>query len=603
LPDHALPAVMTDSFPDEPSLYNLTLPTAPVLNLVEFAGVLPEPLEEPPETSFNFSEVAYGSPLNTELKEKFLGYIMDQTRTNLEPSIEQQQWDQFREDQATSVKVGVAAVKRSYARAGWAEPTGSEMEEVFSIFEKSAMGDIKRSREITKEQLKLEQENLHFNIGKALEYEGQLINLHNEVQQRSLEAAIFTIDSAVALYEIKVEYIKANIALFTTQAEVYATRIQAEIAKVEIFKAQLKGLKLLGKLNKQDIDLYKARIKAVVASFELYKLELMGIKTQIEGDSLKVQNFGVAIKAFAAEVKAKALEFDGYTTALTGEEIKAKIYDSLVSAYSKEVSAYKAEVGAAAKKLEADIKVNVTAPIEISKQSLDSFSALVDAELARIDAIVDHNKNETQLFSAEVEGENARIKSAVNIYKSEVDGFRSTIERDSTIALAKNATNKATAKIFETQASATSDIIKAAVSLEKNRVEVANININRSEALGLVGAEHNQINASANEAAGRASVTNARTRADIANTAAMVSGARFREQVAIARVNAMQEVAANTRLAQAQLAEIQISAQNSAAMVGIQSFSETKTWSQARSFAKSNYSSGGSTTRTTVHSG
>ena len=602
LSDHALPSAPVDDIPNIPALHDITLPPSPVLTAITFDGVLPSPIDNPPDVDFNFVEIAYGSAINTAIKDKFISYIMNYERTSLMPSIEQQLWDKAREQQAKLVKKSSESIKRSHARAGWGQPTGGEIESIFAAMEEASELDIAESRKITETQNKLEQSNFQLAVGKALEYEGQLIELHNNVQQRSLEAAKFVIEAAISLYETKISYINANILLYTTQADVYEGRIKAEISKLEIYKAQLEGQKLIGELNRQDIALYKAQIDAVVATFDLYKSKLMGVKIQIEGDSLKVQNFGVAIKAFAAEIKAKSLEFDGYATALSGEEIKTKVYNSLVSAYSKQVGAYKAEVGAMAKKLDADIKVNINAPIEISDQELRKFSAVVDAEMSRIDVISSQNKNAVKLFAAEIDGESARTKSEVAIYKEDVEAFKSVVESNVDQAAAYNETNKTTAKIYETQVSAEADVLKAIVGLDRNRIEAFNIAVKRSAAVGMAGAEYNQINVSAYEASNRATIVNTRTKAEIKNAEAMVVGAQLREQVAKARSDVMQAVAANARSAQAAIASMQISAQLSAAIISIHNFSDSKTWTLHHGYSHDDYSSGTHVSRTTVRS-
>jgi len=410
LPTRDFPDAPSYTLPDAPTLRALTLPTAPSLIQVDFAGVLPADLAAPPDTTLEFTEVEYQSILNDELKDKLLSLVLNLHQTGLSDAVMAQMWDKARERTAAEATRRRAAVRRQFAALGWNMPQGDEAILLQQAEEAAITDDITESRNIAITEAQLEQSNFQFAFTQALALENQLINLHNNVQQRSLERAKAEIDALVSLYQLQVSYYNAGVTMYGVQATVFKERIQAELAKLELYKAELEGQKLIGELNTQDIANYTAQINAINTIFELYKAELTGVKTKLEGDALKIQQFEANIRAFSEEIKAKSLEYEGYKAELSGEDVKATIYASLVNAFSKEIDAYSATTDAKLKKLDADIKVNFDVPLSILKQRTDVYKLRNEAKTAEIDGLVKIYETDGRVYSSEADAEKAILE-------------------------------------------------------------------------------------------------------------------------------------------------------------------------------------------------
>lgn len=421
LPDRVFPDKPGYTLPTTPTARVLTLPLAPSLLTVNFDGVLPSALDTPPNVEFDFTEQEYQSLLSGGLKTKLLDLILNTQQTGLNPAIEQQIWDRSRERTRATTQGAIDNINRMYARAGWSLPQGDQVKAIYRAQEQQAEADITESRSIAIAQADLEQKNFQFSFTQAIALETQLMNLHNSMQQRSFDAAKYLIEAAVSLYQVRVSYFNGNVTLYTAQAQVYRDRIQGELSKLEVYKTELEGQKLIGELNAQDVANYTAQIQAVVAVFGLYKDELEAVKIQLEGDGLKVQQFEAYIRAFAEEIKAKSLEYDGYKTELSGEEIKANAYKAIAEAFGKRIDAFTSVNDAKVKKLDADIKVNIDTPLKVLAQQTEVYKTQVQATTAQIEGLTTIYKTDADVYDISVKAEGTRINAQVAVQEAEIN--------------------------------------------------------------------------------------------------------------------------------------------------------------------------------------
>jgi len=326
-----------------------------------------------------------------------------------------------REKTATKAARRRHEITRSSSARGWFRPTGEDDVLLRQAEELSISDDQSTNREIVIAEANLRLQNLQFSITQAIGFEGQLINLHNSEQQRRFEAARYTIEAAIALYGLEVSYFNANVAMFEAMARVYQSRLQAQLTEVEVYKAQLEGQRLVGDLNKQDIEIYRAKIDAVLATFDLYKSKLEGVKILLEGDALKLQRFESQIKGFSAEIQAKALENDIYKSQLSGEEIKVSMYGKLSDAFNSRMQGYKVETDAKVAKQESDIKVAYDVPLKVGELKTEIFKSLIGAEAERLKALTGIYETRGNVFESLMKGESEKVNAEVQIQKNEIE--------------------------------------------------------------------------------------------------------------------------------------------------------------------------------------
>lgn len=471
-PRHAMPDKPGADLPEKVGLRTITLPTEPALFIPTFDGVLPAPLDNPPDVNFNWAEDQYISALADVLKAKLTDLVQNIRQTGLNPTIEQQIWDRGRERTTAVTRDNIIQIQRNFEQMGWELLQGDEAQRVFEAIENQTKQDISESRSIAIGQADLEQKNFQFAISQSIAYEGQLMNLHNAVQQRAFEAARYAIEALISLFNAKVAYFNANVVLYQAVAQVYETRLRGELAKLEIFKAQLEGQKLIGDLNRQDIDNYRAQLDAVIALFELYKTELEGVKVELEQDRLVLLHAETEIKAFTSEISAKELEYRGYEADLSGEKIKADIHSVFANVFGKRVDAYSTATNAKVSKLNSDIKLNIETPLQIRAQNIELFKTEMEAEKLRTGILNSINELRIRIFEAVNKSESDRVTAETDIYKTDSEVFKNKNEAKAAELEAINKSNQTTATIYETDVTAKSKQIDAINNVNQSNTEV-----------------------------------------------------------------------------------------------------------------------------------
>lgn len=556
-------------YPDKPGytmptmseLRDLVIPTAPTMLSIAFEGTLPETMQAPPDVSFNFVETTFSSALCTAAENKLLELIQNLRTTGLSEAVQAQLWA-VRRERITSASTGaINDITRISARNGWDVAQGDEIEAIYAAIESATAEAMAESRDIANTQANLEQQNYQFAIQQTLGHINNWMILHNNVQQRAFETAKYAVQAVIDLYGIYATYYNSSVALYQAQAVVFEKKMQAELTKVELFKALLDGQRLISDLNSQEIEQYKAQIEAVSTIFDLYKAELEGVKTQIEGDGLKVQMFEAAVRAFAEEINAKKLEYDGYTAELGGEEIKAKIFSAIVDAYGAEVNAFAAKTDAAIKKQDADIKIAYEVPLDILDKETKVFEVQVKAEAARLEATTSVQELKIKLFQAIAEVEAANLKAQTDVYSTNVEAYKAKIEGEAAKLEALNGINKNITEIYKAGIEGASEQQKAITENNKVVADIYGVEIQAliaqlNAVVNMYGTE-GQVFGSIEQAKGavasaNAQIASANAQISVENTKALIASTE-------AQINAM--------LAEK---EIAVKAQEGAARIGAQ---------------------------------
>lgn len=414
-----LPAEPDAALPSAPTLRSLALPVVPQLNLPFFSATLdPAPLT--PAATFSYTEAAYTSELLTSLNSRLVEFVAGAS-TGLSAAVEQALWDRGRAREAALLYRAREQAARGFSARGFSLPPGALVELITQADQIAIDKGASLSRDIMVKQAELEQANFQFAFGQAVALEGQLLAHSDQVAARALEAAKVTSQILIDLFNAEVSLFNAKSQAYQVEAVVYRERLAAEIARVEIYKAELEGQKLIGDLNQQDVALYSERIKAVLALFELYKGRLEGVKIQQEQQKLSTELYGVQVEAFAARSRAKADEFAGYKTQVEAESIKVEAHKSLADAYSSKIAGFKALVDARVAAQDAEIKVNQEIPLEVFKARASTFESLVQAEAERLRGLIGLYEGRTRVYSEQVRGEGIRVDAQATILKAEVE--------------------------------------------------------------------------------------------------------------------------------------------------------------------------------------
>lgn len=423
--DVTLPDSPVLAFPDSPSSRVVVLPDSPTITLPVFDATVPDTIPSLPAADFNYSETPYSSLLLSEVTAKVRSLIST-GGFGIPPAIEQALFDRARVREDMTAKKAVQEAAEEFSARGFTEPNGELARRVDEIRQKNQDAVNTLSRDILIKASDVEIENLRFAVQQGIALESMLVGYASAMSERALRAAEITARLVIDYFNAQVQLFNAQVAAFGVQAEAYRTRLEGEKAKIDIYRAQLEGAKLIGELNKIDVDLYTARIQALLAQVEVYKAQLDGAKTQVEVDKTRIDAFRATVQAYAERVGAKKAEYDAWSAGIQGEVAKLQPYQVEADVFASRVRGFAAGIEAQL----APVKLRIEANQLISQQyatRLQAFRETVNAQSQAAQSAVSLYEGQARVYQAQVGAASA---------KSEADDrrFQLSIEQSKTAA-------------------------------------------------------------------------------------------------------------------------------------------------------------------------
>lgn len=330
-----MPAV---TMPTLPTFEQLSLPSLPEIDLPAFTSQLPQLVEPPFDDNWAFQPQPYVS----QLKDQLLGTInsMLQARSALPAAIEAAIFQRGRSRQERETAREVEETLTAFGARGWNMPNGMLTAQVREVRQKGQDRIAEFNREAVIKQFEETLANLRLAVTQGAALEGVYINLHVEEQRFALEAARFARETTMAVLQYRLSVFQTRMQGYQIEAQVMRDRIQAELAKIEVFKAQLDGERLRGEINDQRVRLYSEQIRAINLMADFYRTQVEAVKAKADVQRLVFDRYKTAMDGFDSRWKAYVSEWQGYTAGVEGEGKRADLYRTLVDAQSKRVDAW-----------------------------------------------------------------------------------------------------------------------------------------------------------------------------------------------------------------------------------------------------------------------
>lgn len=445
IPTRAVPAENIPAGPSLPPLFAVSLPDVPEVALPVFSSSLPVFSELAPGGNFLWSEGAYSTEMVTALQAKILGIMSG--GNGLPVEVQRALWDNARVREDVVAKKAVQEATEEFAARGFSLPGGVLAKRLMEVRQDNANKASSLSRDILIKATDVELDQLKFSVSQGIALEQILGNISMQIAQRAFDAAKYTIESAIAVFNAKVGLFNARLEGYKADASVYREIVQAEIAKLERYKILMDGQKIIGELNAQQVEMYKAQWQGVMAAVEVYKAQVQAVVAQVEADKGQIEIYRGKIEAFKSRVDAKNSEFNAWATSITGEAKKADAYGASVQAYAAKISAYRATNDARADVVKIDIEKNRLYLQEYGAK-LDYMKAQITEEQARITAAVQVFDGQAKLYVAEGEMEKARVASDAQLVQMKIEEAKVDAETDLKKAQLSIAQVQETAKLL-----------------------------------------------------------------------------------------------------------------------------------------------------------
>jgi len=421
-----IPGAPSIELPVIPDISDISVPSPPNYNIPDFEGELPVDDLTPPTPTFSWSEELY----NSALKQRLSSHLYDQLvagGTGLNEETEQAIYDRAVSRLREKEEELVIEATDYFAARGFTLPPGVLSGRLLEINNVILQSREDLNNDILVQQSNLAQKNTHFTIDQSRQWENTLIAFHNQVQQRTFDAAKFTLEAALLVYANRVEAYKARLQAYRAQADIYVARIQGEAAKAEFYKAQIAGVQASVEVKKALVDAYTAQVNGLQALMQLYRTEMEGARIHSEIERNKIENFRALVQAYVARVEAATSRYEGYKAQIEGEKAKADYYQSRVQGYTSMVQAYKAR---------ADIDIaRATALVEFNKAQVAIYEAAVrkyatDVEYAyrSADTIIKVDGLRVNVFSTEGQIYGSELDAAAREFAARIQQLIAEIE-------------------------------------------------------------------------------------------------------------------------------------------------------------------------------
>jgi predicted nucleic acid-binding Zn-ribbon protein len=412
--DPVIPEAPVVTIPASPSVTMPNLPTAPTIQLPFFNANLPVDDLVAPTDTFQFAEAVYESALLDATKAKLLNDILN-GGYGIDVTDELAMWERARSREFDTAEQAVDQLIQFHAQRGFPLLPGD-----LSIAVGRAQQDLSDkvssiNRDIAIKRADLFVQNRQFTIRESKELEAILINFHNSIMERALNASKAVLEFSIQVFNALVARYNARVQSYQAEAQVFELKTRAALTQIEIFKAQIDAARLDVEVQRAAIDAYNAQIAGIQAVVGIYRTRMEAASIQAGIERLRLDAFRGLVDAYAQQVQAKVAEFNMYKAQIEGETAK-------ITAFEAEVSAYNAQVQGS--KVKADVQVaNLNAETEQARTRLagyqaqiEQFRATLTSQVAVLNATIDTYKADISAFATSVDA----LKSAFQLQVQEL---------------------------------------------------------------------------------------------------------------------------------------------------------------------------------------
>lgn len=401
-------------FPSAPSFSPVVLPDAPSIAIPSFTATLPVDDLVAPTTTFSFYEQAYVSALLDATKAKLL-FDMENGGYGIEPTDETSLWERARSREYDASNVQMNEIMNIGAARGFRIPPG-DMNVALQIAKQALLDKVSSiNRDIALKRSDLYVDNRKFTITESRNLETMLINYHNSVMERSLNAAKAMLDAEIALFDALVRRYNAKLDAYRTEAQVFESKVRAALAQVEIYKTTMEGKRIELESQKVQVDVYRAQLSGIEALVNIYRTRMEATNVAANIEKVKLEAFRAQIDAYVQQVQAKVAEFNMFEARIKGETAKLQAFDSEVRAYSSLVDAAKVKATIQVENVRAEVD-QAQAKIAVYNTEMEQFKAILQGDLALLSSNVQRYNADISAFAALIDG----YKASYNLQLEDV---------------------------------------------------------------------------------------------------------------------------------------------------------------------------------------
>lgn len=395
-PDYVLPAV--------PTLAALDLPDAPTIALPTFAGTRPDAQLDVPLEDFHFTAEQYTSALLDKVTGRTSAML--DGGTGLPANIAQALRDRAFSALDVQEVRAIQQATEEYSSRGFAEPSGILNRRVAEVRQNNQNQRNALSRDIAIRDQDVAIENLRFAVTQAIALESAQFQNHNEFARIALDAAQVTQNLRMRIFDARVSLVQLQLSAYQTDAQVWREQLQGELAKLEVYRAELAALQVKGELNVQQVQLYEGQLRGVAQLAELYRTDIDAARLVVATNQQQLDIERLEIENYAQRVGAYRETWEAYAKKLSTNTIRANVYELVEQGYATRLRGWSDAQGQ--KIAQAQLGISVADLQQRGwRGQVDAYLAKLQAESARIGAVSEAYRSDVAAYSAAASVETA----------------------------------------------------------------------------------------------------------------------------------------------------------------------------------------------------
>ena len=406
----------------------ITLPPVPTIDLdsITFQGVPPVFEGTVPDIAdFSFTPGVYDPTFIADIQ-TVVSDIFNGGR-GLPPAVEDAIFERAREREIELSEREVDQIQNEWAARGHRYPPGPMHRRVDRARKDGSykVSALNREQFVARWQLQLEM--LRTALTTSLAAEEVLLRQFTEAEQLRFQAAQFKLQMAIQIFNAMVAKFQADASVFSIYAQVYRDQIQAEMTKLELYNAQLRGQQLIGELNAQDVQIFAERLRALQVNTEIYKARIEAYAAQYEAQNTKVSLYRAQLESNLSIVNLYEADVRAFGEMIRANNSKVERFGIKADVYGKNIDAWKARYDG--------LLTGYNAQLEGARMKKDAYVADSDrmgawasAESQRIRALTDKYGAIAAEIQSRSELERTAYQLSLAIAQASVERYRSAAD-------------------------------------------------------------------------------------------------------------------------------------------------------------------------------
>ncbi|NUS37879.1 MAG: hypothetical protein HOQ02_02480 [Lysobacter sp.] len=420
------------------TLLDLRLPVLPDLQLPTFTSARPTIAPFAINDNFTFTPEAYVSALLDKIRGRVSSWMDGEDP--LPPAIRRALFERGRQRIVVEQAAAEDQAFDDFAARGFSQPPGMLVARVDAIRQKAQdqVGDL--NRELTIKDYETVLENMRLAVQSGIQLEGITINLHLERQRLLLASAQFLRETSIAILNARITQFNAEMQGYGIDAQVLETRLKAELAKLDQYRAQIEAEKLKGDVNEQSVRLYQAQWEAVRTLADFYRSRVEAVKVQADANRIPIEIFSEEVKAYDTLFSAYGKEWDGYRASIEGEGAKATLYRAMVDAFGTRTDGI-VKYGGLKNDLERLRLAEHQQNLSVYDAGLRRLGQLLDTERTRLTAAGTRAAAEATIYRARADVEQAASAATDRTFQLGLEASKARVDTQIEAARIRSSEN------------------------------------------------------------------------------------------------------------------------------------------------------------------